>query len=38
MKQTSKKLSEQKKARGTKKTTEDMSYVTRINPFPKFDW
>lgn len=39
MKQTSKKLSEQKKARGnTKKTAKDMSYVSRVNPFPKFDW
>ena len=38
MKQTSKKLSEQKKARENTKKTEDMSYVNRINPFPKFDW
>ena len=39
MKQTSKKLSEQKKAHGnSKKTAKDMTYVSRINPFPKFDW
>jgi hypothetical protein len=39
MKQTSKKLHEQKKVReNTKKAIKDMSYVSRINPFPKFDW
>jgi hypothetical protein len=39
MKTTSKKLFEQKKAKGsTKKSAKDLSYVSRINPFPKFDW
>ena len=36
MKQTSKKLAEQKAARGnTKKSTP---YIPKINPSPKFDW
>lgn len=39
MKQTSKKLAEQKKARGKiKKTAKEVTYVSRVNPFPKFDW
>jgi hypothetical protein len=38
MKQTSKKLAEQKAARGNTKRSTQYQYIPKINPFPKFDW
>ena len=38
MKQTSKKLAEQKAARGNTKKSTKYTYTPKINPFPKFDW